>query len=58
MDPYKIGDRVRHKLAGITLTIEKLYDNFAVCRRDLPEKTKFGTDVWIAICQYKNLEHE
>jgi len=55
---FNIGDRVRHKLEDITLTITKVSDKVAVCRRDTPEITKFKTEVWTAICQYKNLEHE
>lgn len=58
MQGFNIGDRVRHKLADITLTITKLSDTVAVCRRDKPEITKFGMEVWTAICQYENLEHE
>lgn len=52
----KAGDRVRHKLAKINLTITKISDYVALCRRDAPEITKFGDEVWTAICEFKHLE--
>ena|SRR5688572_6712073 len=55
----KAGDRVRHKLANIMLTITKVSEYVAVCKRDVPEVWKFAgveMETWTAICEFKNLE--
>lgn len=52
----KPGDIVRHKLANINLTINKVSEYVAVCKRDVPEVSKFGYEIWTAICEFKHLE--
>lgn len=57
---FKIGDRVRHKLSDIFMTIKKIDGYVAVCKRDEPVYSKFDpyTPIFTAICSIENLEHE
>lgn len=52
----KPGDRVRHKLAEIELTVVRISESVAVCRRDEPINSKFGYEIWTALCAIENLE--
>lgn len=53
----RVGDRVRHKLCGLTMTIKKLSESVATCHRDEPWYWKYDTDPhYTAICAIENLE--
>lgn len=55
----KVGDTVRHKLSGDILTITKISEGIATCRRQEPIKSKWlgiEHEHWTAICHLKNLE--
>lgn len=52
----KSGDRVRHKLAGIEMTVVRVSETIAVCKKDEPEMSKFGYEIWGALCLLENLE--
>lgn len=58
MQELKAGDRVRHKLANILMTITKISESVAVCRRDEPVFSKFSPNdpIYTAICKLENLE--
>lgn len=47
---------MRHKLEGIEMTVTKISEQVAVCRRDEPIISKFGYENWTAICALENLE--
>jgi hypothetical protein len=38
------------------MTVKKITENLAVCQRDIPEVTKFKTEVYTAICMIENLD--
>lgn len=55
----KKGDRVRHKLSGDTLTVIRINESVATCRRDIPEITYWfckPIEIWTAVCLIDNLE--
>lgn len=57
MQAFKIGDRVIHKLCGLKMTIIRLSDDVATCKRDEPWFWKYDNDPhYTAICNLTNLE--
>lgn len=52
----KVGDRVRHENdPELGLTVTKIGEDVAVCRRDVPVTGRFEVECWTAICQLKYL---
>jgi hypothetical protein len=55
----KVGDKIVHKLSLETMTIKKISESVAVCRRDEPIRDKWmgmETEHWTAVCAIENLE--